>query len=234
MDANTRIVAAVVASAMLHGTFVALNYSGRSNDAAISAAPNVGQFQTSLKVRIGAASAPTTVTAVLPAPEPAVAATVPPPALATSTNLPYSPTRIAQQGETAQQDEISVSRSGADWSPFDGVAYHPSIALDKRPKALNELSLEPLELRRIVASGTLIMTLWIGPEGGVDRATVDHSELPPMFSAPSIEAFKRLRFTPGELGGRAVGTTMKIEVTYEDPRAPQLPPELPSASAAEP
>ena len=68
------------------------------------------------------------------------------------------------------------------------------------------------------------MTLWINAQGEVEKAVVDDSELPGLFTEPTIEAFKRLRFTPGALDGRSGGTIMKIEVAYEDGRAAGVPP----------
>ena len=68
------------------------------------------------------------------------------------------------------------------------------------------------------------MTLWINALGEVEHAEVEASELPGLFTGPAVAAFKRLRFLPGEVQGRAVGAMMKIEMSLADDRAGAVPP----------
>lgn len=118
----------------------------------------------------------------------------------------------------------AAASSGLGLLPFEGIAYYASSQLTQGPLPLGEIALDDPALAPIVASGKMIMTLWINALGEVEKAEVEDSDIPVLFAGPAVAAFKRLRFLPGELQGRAVAAMMKIEVTLDDDRAGMMPP----------
>jgi TonB family protein len=76
------------------------------------------------------------------------------------------------------------------------------------------------EIGPIFASGKVILKIWINERGIVDSVDVEKSDLAAAISATAAAAFGRLRFVPGEINGRPVGTMMRIEVTYDDGTRP--------------
>jgi hypothetical protein len=54
----------------------------------------------------------------------------------------------------------------------------------------------------------------------VASVEVEKSELPEAVAASAAAAFGKLRFVPGQLNGRPVGSMMRIEVVYYDGAGP--------------
>lgn len=106
----------------------------------------------------------------------------------------------------------------SDLLPLPGIIYYPTSFLTARPQPLAEANLDPPRIRPIVASGKIILTVWINPFGKTAKVVVGASDLPANFVEVAVAAFEGLRFTPGELHGQKVGTVMKVEVTYDDGR----------------
>jgi hypothetical protein len=107
---------------------------------------------------------------------------------------------------------------GADLLPLPGVIYYPTSFLTVRPQPLAEANLDPPRLRPIVASGKVILTLWINPFGLASKVAVESTNLPEIFTSTAVDAFQSLRFKPGELHGQKVGAVMRVEVIYDDGR----------------
>jgi outer membrane biosynthesis protein TonB len=104
--------------------------------------------------------------------------------------------------------------------PIPAPTYYTTDQLTKRPQPTAEAELDTPEIWPIVASGTIILKLWISELGDVIAVDVEKTDLPEIFSRTAVAAFKQLHFVPGELNGRRVGTMMRIEVTYDDGRKP--------------
>lgn len=104
--------------------------------------------------------------------------------------------------------------------PLPGIDYYATNALTVKPKALGEAALDPEEIAAIVATGRVVLLLRINEQGEVVDVSVEHSDLPDVFSETAAKAFRKLRFAPGELDGRKVGAVMRIEVRYDDDRLP--------------
>lgn len=120
---------------------------------------------------------------------------------------------------TKDRSKPTESRmDGADLLPLPGVIYYPTSFLTVRPQPLAEANLDPPRLRPIVASGKVILTLWINPFGLTSKVAVESTTLPEIFTNTAVDAFQSLRFKPGELHSQKVGTVMRIEVTYDDGR----------------
>lgn len=111
-----------------------------------------------------------------------------------------------------------ASREGIGVLPFSAPPFYPTNQLSKRPQPLGSADLDTPEINLIVASGRMILKLWIDETGEVVDVEVESTELPEVFSRSAVAAFKHLRFTPGERGGVRVGSVMRIEVSYDDGR----------------
>ena len=105
--------------------------------------------------------------------------------------------------------------------PIPAPTYYTTDQLTKRPQPTAEAKLDTPETWPIIASGTIILKLWINERGDVISVDVEKTDLAEIFSRTAVEAFKQLHFDPGEINGRRVGTMMRIEVTYDDGRKPQ-------------
>lgn len=109
------------------------------------------------------------------------------------------------------------------------VAYHGWKDLSRRPQALQDIPLEPGELKTRRETGKLILKLWISEQGAVDRVAVEHNELPPGYAELASKAFLSSRFQPGEIDGKPVKSLMRVAVDY----VPLMidPAEIPAAAA---
>jgi hypothetical protein len=65
------------------------------------------------------------------------------------------------------------------------------------------------------ASGMVTLDLWISELGNVVSANVEKTDLPESYTNMAAEAFRKLRFTPGEIDGRPVPARIRIEVIYD-------------------
>lgn len=120
----------------------------------------------------------------------------------------------------ARQAAPPTASRGPVLFPVLDEPYYPSAQLTKRPQPTAGIDLEGPGLRPVVASGTIVLRLWIDARGTVVDAEPEATEMPPAFAAAAILAFKQARFIPGELHGRPVGTVMRVEIRYEDGRSP--------------
>lgn len=107
--------------------------------------------------------------------------------------------------------------------PLPGVDYYATNELTIKPQPLGEAALDPAEIAAIVASGKILLVLRINEQGEVVGVSVDHSDLPDVFSEAVTTAFRKLHFSPGELNGQKVGAVMRVEVRYDDARVPAEP-----------
>ena len=110
----------------------------------------------------------------------------------------------------------------------------PAPAVDQKPArafyAANELTIRPVALGEpaldagIAASGEVVLSLWIDDLGSVVEVSVERSDLPAEQLPALADAFRMLRFAPGELNGQTVGAVIRIAVKYDDDqRLPMAP-----------
>ncbi|HEY8070190.1 MAG TPA: energy transducer TonB [Burkholderiales bacterium] len=131
-------------------------------------------------------------------------------------NVANSSTTALDAGSQTRPEEPGAS--GAGLLPLPGQDYYTTDQLSKRPQPTAPADLDPSEIKPIVASGKLVLKIWISNRGSVARVEVESSNLPDLFIQAAVDGFKRLTFVPGERDGRAVGTVMRIEVIYQDGR----------------
>ena len=98
-------------------------------------------------------------------------------------------------------------------------AFYPSAALTIRPVALSEPLLDDGD----AVFGEQVLTLWIDDQGVVVEVAVERSDFPADRRRAVADAFRAVRFAPGELNGKKVGAVVRIAVSYDDERLPIEP-----------
>ena len=122
----------------------------------------------------------------------------------------------APGGAEPLADDVLGTKFSADQrSPV----FYASQALTVRPVALSE----PVLDEGGAASGEIVLALWIDDQGTVVDLSVERSELPADRLPALAEAFRSVRFAPGELNGQKVGAVMRVAVSYDDERLPIAP-----------
>ena len=111
----------------------------------------------------------------------------------------------------------AADRAVPELSPVQ--AFYPSAALTIRPVALSEPLLDDGD----AAFGEQVLTLWIDDQGVVVEVAVERSDLPADRRRAVADAFRSVRFAPGELNGKKVGAVVRIAVSYDDERLPIEP-----------
>lgn len=197
-----RLIAALLASCLLHGAAVILPYLGSGG-------------KENRLLQQGGQQLPRALTATL----------------ASMTKTQLAATSLSRQGDRypespvlpanpAEASHPSQPRSeGADLLPIPAPSYYGTDQLSKRPQPLAEANLDTPEISPIIASGKMILKLWINELGEVIEVEVEKTELPEVFSRTAITAFKQLHFAAGERHGQPVGSVMRIEVSYVDGRS---------------
>lgn len=130
-------------------------------------------------------------------------------------NLP--PAEVA--GMAAGRADAAIDRSEAGVSVTEDVAddkvFVQSSLLTVRPKALTEVDIDESPLSEDKAVGRVVLILWVSKSGEVVSVDVESSDYAEPTTAVIRDGFRRLRFSPGLVGGTPVNSTMKIEVTYD-------------------
>ena len=100
------------------------------------------------------------------------------------------------------------------------LQFYSVDQLDQKPRLLESSELDTAEVQPIVASGILLLKLWIDDRGRVVNAEIERSDLPSVIARTAAAAFERMRFAPGQRNGQVVGSVLRIEVRYDDGRQP--------------
>lgn len=191
-----RLYAALLASFLLHAAVMVMPYLGGSSTAsqvAVRGAQKPAPARI-LTVRLlldsGAASS---------APGNAAAADAP------------APPRPDEEARPAPERSL-----GIDVLPLAAPGFYTADQLTKRPQPIAAPSLEVPEGAPAFGSGKVVLKLLINELGRVVSADVEQSDVPEAVSRAAAANFARLRFLPGEINGRPVGSLLKFEVTYEE------------------
>ena len=99
--------------------------------------------------------------------------------------------------------------------------FYPAEQLTVRPKVIAEVELETPDTRRMAASGDIVLQVLIDDRGDVAGVEVEASSLPEIFSQTVSNAFRNFKFTPGEIGGLAVRSVMRVEISFNDAALPK-------------
>ena len=141
-----------------------------------------------------------------------------PSSLRASLNDAASPSRAVQSAPEPTPAQRAPAQAADDASQRRaGLAFYPSAALTIRPVALSEPLLDDGD----AVAGELV--LWIDDRGAVVEVSAGRSDPPSARLRAVADAFRRVRFSPGELNGQKVGAVMRIAVSYDDERLPIEP-----------
>lgn len=121
-----------------------------------------------------------------------------------------APAPVREQARSAEL--LADDEPGSNLPP--GPAFYEARALTIKPVALGDPLLDAWD----VVSGEVVLALWIDDRGAVVKVSIERSDLPADRLAAVTDAFRLLRFAPGELNGRKVGALMRIAVSYDDER----------------
>jgi hypothetical protein len=101
------------------------------------------------------------------------------------------------------------------------IRYFSSDLLTVRPYPLTILeSPERLEPLPDDSAGRVVLKVWISDTGEVTATETEFTDMPATIQEAIVAAFQGMRFMPGKIDGKAVGSIMRIEMTYEDFRLP--------------
>lgn len=98
-----------------------------------------------------------------------------------------------------------------------GLGYLPVEQVSIRPYPIDILEgVGPPDVDPGEMYGRSVLKVWINEIGEVVEADVLFSDMSESFLAATVGAFKRLRFMPGWLDGKPVGSVMTVEINAED------------------
>ncbi len=100
-------------------------------------------------------------------------------------------------------------RSRLGWDP-----YLPAALLDERPSVVVDIPVDPPELREHPQGGEIVLSLWIGADGAVEKIAVEENSLPTVFADSAVRGFQSAKFRPGKKDGRAVKSRLRVTVSY--------------------
>lgn len=98
--------------------------------------------------------------------------------------------------------------------------YLPTSLLDESPQVIDDIPIDTPLLRNYPAEGKLILMLWIGEKGTVDKVSEEFSDLPTVISDEIKRNFYLATFRPGVVNGVSTKSRMRIEVVVSTQRAP--------------
>jgi len=129
---------------------------------------------------------------------------------------PLPPGTPAREGNAGKPEKNQGPGNGS-----GQLRYFPTDQLTVRPYPLTVLedpgALEPeLESR----GDRVVLKVWISDFGEVTGMETEFTDMPARVHDAVVVAFRRMRFMPGEIDGRRVGSIMRIEMTYKDFRLP--------------
>ena len=95
--------------------------------------------------------------------------------------------------------------------------YVPVEKLSKRPFPLTDFEVPNLQDFDIESEKErLVLRVWIDSLGNVEHAELLEVTSMGQASQAIVEGYKKMRFSPGEVNGRAVGCVLLIEVMLEE------------------
>lgn len=102
--------------------------------------------------------------------------------------------------------------------------YFLTRELDVRPGIMTRTEPEyPEAAARRFLSGRVVVRLYIGEDGGVEKVDVVSADPPGYFEDAAARAFLAARFSPGMKNGRPVKVQMTLEVNFDSADAPRMP-----------
>lgn len=129
----------------------------------------------------------------------------------------------------APQEESSATEASGSTSGWQDSLYLPSSEITTPARIQSGYAGLPEELARDVASGRLIVLLFISEQGKVDKLLVEKSEIRTDVETVIVGQLWSLRFSPATRGNQPVKSRMRMEITLQPP-GPFMPPDRTSAA----
>jgi protein TonB len=127
-------------------------------------------------------------------------------------------------GASAASGDSDSSGESTPRSLLPQPHYFLTRELDVRPGIMTRTEPEyPEAAARRFLSGRVVVRLYIGEDGGVEKVDVVAAEPPGYFEDAAVRAFLASKFSPGMKNGRPVKVKMTLEVTFDSADAPKLP-----------
>lgn len=98
---------------------------------------------------------------------------------------------------------------------FGEPEYVPSSRLSVQPAPLTEISVPYPDNQPGIDTRKVVLTLFIDETGVVDEIDLDDEGAPEEFGKEAAAAFKKARFSPGQMSGYPVKSRIRIEVTFD-------------------
>ena len=125
----------------------------------------------------------------------------------------------ALQKETPHGEIAPQMPSRGSAADVFGPWYYTSRYLHRRPSPLKPIWPQyPAGTEGL--TGHVLLLLYIGYDGSVDKYEIVESEPKGIFDEAVIEAFATARYAPGRITGYAVRSQLLVEVTYEPTKSP--------------
>lgn len=93
--------------------------------------------------------------------------------------------------------------------------YVPRPLLSKPPAAQTPVIIAAPEGESAAGRHVGILSLFIDEDGHVQHVAANDPTLPPAYEQAAREAFMAAQFSPGQIGGRAVKSRVRVEVVFE-------------------
>jgi hypothetical protein len=117
-----------------------------------------------------------------------------------------------------EDSTLPKKSSGLD-AGVPGIRYFSSEFLTVRPYPVTQL--ESPDLRKPLQNGNVgrvVLRVWVSDAGEITATETEFNDMPMAVHEAVVAAFQRMRFMPGEIDGKPVGSILRIEMTYEDIR----------------
>ena len=133
---------------------------------------------------------------------------------------PFEPSVVSDERDAPVSPSADAMPAPAPSEP--GIVlpeYFPSAALTRLPEALTDFdTLFPQDAEP--PPGRVELRLWLSRDGVIDKLEVLQAETPAALTSIALNAFRLMRFRPGEIGGIPVGSTTDIVVEFAPSSAP--------------
>jgi len=93
--------------------------------------------------------------------------------------------------------------------------YIPTARLSRSPRPLEDPTIDFPAGDEPGQAGRVVLELLVSDTGTVDSVAVIESDLPEAYQERAAQAFRQLRFAPGEWDGKVVAARMGIEVRFD-------------------
>lgn len=95
--------------------------------------------------------------------------------------------------------------------------YYGPREVTRRAQPIEDIAPSPPGLGAVTTTGTLVLALWIGDAGDVERLEIESSAFDKGIGEVIAQQFRSIRFRPAEMDGVPVKSRMRIEVTVQPP-----------------